>query len=94
MPDSGPSPAPRHSCRFHCSPCGRHFLSLKAFDRHRSGHYSGERVCLDPATLPERFRVLTDEGVCKLTGGALVEHQVIWGLEGIDSERLAALKRS
>lgn len=92
MSAPAPTAPPRHSCRFHCSPCGRHFLSLKAFDFHRSGPYSGQRICLDPADLPERFRMLTEEGVCKLTGGAPAEHQVVWGLEGIDSERLAALK--
>jgi hypothetical protein len=90
MPPSSASPAPRHSCRFHCAACGRHFLSLRAFDRHRSGSYDA-RFCLDPGEHPERFRVLTDEGVCKLGPGVLQEQRV-WGLEGVDASRLAALK--
>lgn len=91
MPTPSPAPRFRHSCRFHCAACDRHFLSLRAFDLHRSGPYSA-RVCLDPAELPERFRVLSDDGVCKISGPEHVHAQTVWGLEGIDSSRLAELK--
>ena len=36
-----------------CSPCGRRFTSLSAFDQHHDTDYSRGRpiVCLDPATV-------------------------------------------
>lgn len=87
----GTQTRPTVSCRFHCAACGRHFLSLRGFDRHRSGPWEA-RVCLEPADDTETFRPITAEGLCKLNGGAIARGETIWGLAGVDSSRLAALK--
>jgi hypothetical protein len=65
------------TCTNHCSACGRHFHSLNAFDRHRTGTY-GEpigpehgRRCLHPLDVlasdgESRFEAPTDDGECRM----------------------------
>jgi len=44
----------RLTCTYHCSPCGRHFHSLEAFDIHHDHDDAGWPVCLDPLDLEDR----------------------------------------
>lgn len=42
------------TCTNHCSQCGRHFHSLRAFDIHHDHDETGWPVCLDPLDLLDR----------------------------------------
>jgi hypothetical protein len=42
------------TCTNHCSQCGQHFHSLKAFDIHHAHDETGWPVCLDPLDLRDR----------------------------------------
>ena len=72
---AGHSTRPRRcSCSHHCSACGRHFTSLRAFDAHRGGPWD-DRQCEAPA---EGFEPAI--GICGIRGpetGA-----TIWRLAG------------
>jgi hypothetical protein len=50
------------SCTYHCATCGRHFASLTAFDRHRTGPWE-DRNCSDP----EDLDMTGLKGTCNLT---------------------------
>jgi hypothetical protein len=57
-------------CRFHCSPCGRHFGSLEAFDLHHEHDKTGWPICLSAIDLEDRdgkVRLLemTKHGECR-----------------------------
>jgi hypothetical protein len=61
------------TCTYHCSPCGRHFHSLEAFDLHHDHDETGWPICLDPLDLLDRrgreqLVALTDQGKCRLRG--------------------------
>lgn len=72
-------------CKYHCSPCGRHFHSLEAFELHlrRDKNFEGDpgdapRVgCYSPGHSDE---VLTEfvwfEGKCDISGGPVKEGPV------------------
>lgn len=63
--------SPATTCTSHCSQCGRHFHSLKAFDAHHDRDDTGWPVCLDPLDLVdrdgrERLVALTEHGECRM----------------------------
>jgi hypothetical protein len=70
------------TCTYHCSPCGRHFHSLAAFDVHHERNDDGWPCCAAPLDLvdkhgQERLVALTDAGECRVYSD--VEHGVmIW----------------
>lgn len=74
------------TCQYHCSPCGRHFHSLRAFDVHHTRDEEDRLVCLDPLDLVdrdgrERLEALTHEGECRVYS----EHRIgvtIWIMAG------------
>jgi hypothetical protein len=77
-------------CRYHCSPCGRHFSSLDAFDLHHVRDDTGWPVCVDPIDLEEMkgkpiLAVLTTDGVCDVYAEK-VENVTIWARAGKDGE--------
>ena len=82
------------TCQYHCSPCGRHFHSLRAFDVHHTRDAEDRLVCLDPLDLvdltgKERLEKLTDDGECRVYS----EHQTgvtIWIMAG-SRERLGQI---
>ena len=57
------------ACTFHCAACGAHFHSLEGFDAHRAGDHATGRYCVDPDEC-DLLVVATDDGVCRLVGGA------------------------
>lgn len=74
------------TCRYHCASCGRHFTSLTAFDRHRSGDYADHRFCLAPEHVnidasddgkPARLAV-QGIGECRLSGAVTVVGCEVW----------------
>jgi hypothetical protein len=69
-------------CSYHCSPCGRHFHSLEAFDIHHGRDETGWPICLDPADLEDRdgrprLYALTTDGVCDVR--ERLEGVTVWG---------------
>lgn len=58
-------------CTNHCSACGSHFSSVKAFDAHRVGDHESGRYCEDPEDIADRDgnpRLAARDGeVCALT---------------------------
>jgi hypothetical protein len=62
------------TCTHHCSPCGRHFHSLAAFDAHRIGDFASDdpetrRRCQSPLDAVDgngemRLVALTEAGLC------------------------------
>jgi hypothetical protein len=80
------------TCRYHCSPCGRCFHSLDAFDAHHQRDEDGWPQCLDPLDLVdrggrERLEALTEHGECRVY--ADVKRDVtIWIVAG-SRERVA-----
>ena len=59
------------TCTNHCSQCGRHFHSVKAFDVHHDHDANGWPVCLDPLDLEDRdgkprLEALTTVGECRM----------------------------
>ena len=59
------------TCTYHCSPCGRHFHSLEAFDLHHERDHTGWPHCLDPLDLLDRdgkarLVALTEAGECRV----------------------------
>ena len=59
------------TCTYHCSPCGRHFHSLEAFDLHHERDHTGWPHCLDPLDLLDRdgrarLAALTKNGECRV----------------------------
>jgi hypothetical protein len=77
------------TCTNHCSRCGRHFHSTRAFDIHLAHDETGWPVCLDPLDLEDRdgkprLEALTTDGTCEIGSHAdeyppPVEHGVtIW----------------
>jgi hypothetical protein len=73
-------------CTSHCSPCGRHFHSVAAFDLHRVGKFATGRHCASPNELVAEdgspmLEALTDSGECRMY--ATVECNVtVWTLAG------------
>ena len=73
----------RCSCRFHCSDCGRHFTSIKAFEMHRQGSFDAPRLSLDGRRCvnpehDERERYEQVPGVCGMY--AKTERATVWRL--------------
>lgn len=54
---------PMQKCGYHCRDCGRHFVSLTAFDKHHTGPLA-KRRCGDPADL----EMVSTKGVCQIAG--------------------------
>ena len=64
------------TCTYHCTSCGCHFHSLKAFDAHRQGDHASNdpelgRHCVHPLDLVDkegamRLEALTEYGVCNV----------------------------
>jgi hypothetical protein len=73
-------------CTNHCGACGRHFHSLRAFDKHRlTSTRTGKRRCMDPADRGDvdghaLYSVLTEDGLCKLSHGPAQHGVTIWTL--------------
>jgi hypothetical protein len=72
-------------CKYHCSPCGRHFHSLEAFELHinRDKDYEGEledapRIgCHSPGHSREVLGELVGfEGLCDISGAEVLEGTV------------------
>jgi hypothetical protein len=75
------------TCTAHCSACGLHFHSLKAFDAHRVGEYRSndpeeDRRCVHPLDMGGRLVPLIVGGECRVHddgSGQLVKRDVtIW----------------
>lgn len=73
-------------CRYHCSPCGRHFHSLQAFDMHlrRDEAFEGDPDdapgvgCYSPGHSEEvRAEFAGFEGMCDISGGD-VKTGTVW----------------
>lgn len=95
----------RHTCTYHCSACGRHFHSLKAFDTHRVGDFSDEaetwRHCESPLDIVGKrgnIRLEAIRGVCEIQGEnadggrRATRNATIWTIAGA-AERSEALSR-
>ena len=81
-------------CTYHCGGCGRHFHSLKAFDKHRVGDHASNdpetrRRCVSPLDLDGQLEPLTAEGVC-IIGGAVQEDGITIWTHGKDRARIRA----
>jgi hypothetical protein len=50
-------------CQYHCSGCGCHFISLRAFDLHRFGSWE-ERGCWGEDE--SRLAIAREDGICEL----------------------------
>jgi hypothetical protein len=72
------------TCTYHCSPCGRHFHSLEAFDMHHERDADGWPRCLDPVDLLDRdgrvHLVELGRGECRMyqPGRPIERDVVIW----------------
>ena len=81
---------PGQGCRCHCSRCGRHFSSLKAFDAHLVEMTDETMIHLKPRNIPE-LQMKPEKGFCDLNpessnaiGGRLYDI-IIW--EHVDADR-------
>jgi hypothetical protein len=75
--------ARRTNCTYHCSPCGRHFHSLNAFDAHHEHDETGWPICLDPLDLEDRdgkprLVALTHDGACRMYADAEQYGVTVW----------------
>lgn len=52
------------TCKYCCSGCGCHFVSLQAFDAHRGGSFrEGTRHCW-PEDAENRLSIVREDGAC------------------------------
>ncbi len=78
-------------CRNHCSVCGRHFSSTKAFDQHLTHDEDRWPRCLDPSrddecmdrrTGESKFGALAVDGECRMYPPNVERPVVVWALVG------------
>lgn len=58
--------------RNQCPSCHLYFNSTSAFDKHRTGDFSGQRTCLTEQEMAQRGMVVRDDGFWR--GTAMPEH--------------------
>jgi hypothetical protein len=72
--------ARRVCCVLHCTGCGRHFVSLEAFDLHRRGFTCSDPNDVEGKTARTRLVPKDTDGICALAGYE-VHGVTVWQVE-------------